>query len=151
MHSYNIWIHLLVQSWGAFWLSAIYMPLTLHQLPPQRTKLLWRSPTALIQFYSPSTPGHKSCKPIRSVLFISPFRAISLTKLEINHSLVIVLQHPLSLIPEIPQQTHGFKKRRYLWIFVFKDNKHILGVFMSSNLWSTSQCGSLRRLSENCL
>lgn len=65
------------------WMPCL-MPLTLRQLPARRTRLLWRGATALIQFYSPSTPAHKCCKPIRPALFISPLRAISLPNLEWN-------------------------------------------------------------------
>lgn len=54
------------RGWASFWLTA---------MPHQTHKLLW--PTALIQFYSPSTLARKWCKPIRPMLFISPLRAIN--------------------------------------------------------------------------
>lgn len=65
------------------WVPCLVL-LTQCQFPPQRTGLLWRSPTALIQFYSPSTPAHEWCKPIRPMLFIRPLRAIIFPNLERN-------------------------------------------------------------------
>lgn len=95
------------------------MPLTLCQLPPQRAKLLWRSPTALIQFYSPSTPAHKWCKPIRPMRFISPLGAISLPNLERNQPSFFFLSlsfliiphwlYTLSLSSPIPLHSHDVK------------------------------------------
>lgn len=128
--------HALAQSWGRLfgWVPCL-MPLTLCQLPPQGTKLLWRSPTALIQFYSRSTPAHKCCKPIRPMLFISPLGAISLPNFERNPASFfppfLIIPHwlyTLSLSPPIPLHSHSVKILKTTpsgCLFVFMQEKQV--------------------------
>ena len=106
------------------------------------------------------TRAHEWCKPIRPLLFISPLRTISLPNLEINHLIFfsfsfliipLLLDTLSSVHPAIPLhpplKTKTKKKPNVQWMVVFMD----VCVFVASNLWSTSQCGSLGRLRENSL
>lgn len=158
MLSCKISIYALAQSWLVIWLRATSMlfdtvPINHHS----STKLLWRSPPALIQFYSPSTPAHKWCKPIRAALFISPLRAISLHKVgqkSTTFFFFLFSSYLTDLTPLSPpiQQFHyihveNLKNKNIL--FYMDEKQHFFGVFMGSNLWSTGQCGS--GLREKCL
>lgn len=100
------------------WVPCLVL-LTQCQFPPQRTGLLWRSPTALIQFYSPSTPAHEWCKPIRPMLFIRPLRAIIFPNLERNQpfsfffsSLYLSSSSSTTPLSRFKQFLHTLKKKK---------------------------------------
>lgn len=140
--------------------------LKLCQLPAQRKKnysdvvlQLW------FNFARPARPAHKWCKPIRPLLFISPLRAISLSKLGKKSTIFFIFLitphwlHTLSLPIRHFHYIHKIlkrdrkKRRREKTISsgcLFSGNTFFVFSW-TANLWSTCQCGSLCRLRENCL
>ena len=110
----------------------------------KRTKLLWRSPTALIQFYSPSTPARKWCKPIRPICssLVHSGQLASQTWKEINWlfpPFVIISKLLYNLFVSTQQFHYTFPMSRFLKKQKQKNNT-ILSVDACFQGWETSFC-----------